>query len=76
MAIALDPVMKASGGTWIAHGSVEADRDVVNSSDRVKVPPENPLYTLRKGLAHQGGGGRLLLWLLQRILMTFVPHRL
>src|SRR5574341_678005 len=48
MAIALDPVMKACGGTWIAHGSGDADREVVDSLNRVQVPPENPLDTLRR----------------------------
>ena len=45
---ALDPVMRASGGTWIAQGAGEADRQVVDSLDRVAVPPDNPGYTLRR----------------------------
>ncbi|MFC1928979.1 trehalose-6-phosphate synthase [Chloroflexota bacterium] len=45
---ALDPVMRASKGTWIAHGSGDADRKVVDSHDRVAVPPEKPEYTLRR----------------------------
>jgi trehalose-6-phosphate synthase len=45
---ALDPVMRASRGTWIAYGSGSADRKVVDSHDRVKVPPEEPEYTLRR----------------------------
>ncbi|MFH1169455.1 MAG: trehalose-6-phosphate synthase [Chloroflexota bacterium] len=45
---ALDPVMRASGGTWVAQGSGEADRQVVDSHDRVAVPPEKPAYTLRR----------------------------
>jgi len=45
---ALDPVMRASRGTWIAHGSGDADKKVVDSHDRVAVPPENPEYTLRR----------------------------
>ena len=48
MASALDPVMRACGGTWVAHGSGEADRDVVDEHDRVRVPPEDPSYTLRR----------------------------
>jgi trehalose 6-phosphate synthase len=48
MALALDPVMRACGGTWIAHGSGEADREVVDSNDRIQVPPEGPAYTLRR----------------------------
>ncbi|MFC2006088.1 trehalose-6-phosphate synthase [Chloroflexota bacterium] len=45
---ALDPVMRASKGTWIAHGSGDADKKVVDAHDRVAVPPENPEYTLRR----------------------------
>jgi len=48
MTVALDPVMKACGGTWVAYGSGEADRDVVDDRDRVAVPPESPDYTLRR----------------------------
>jgi trehalose 6-phosphate synthase len=48
MASALDPVMLACNGTWIAHGSGDADRDVVDQDDRVRVPPEDPRYTLRR----------------------------
>jgi trehalose 6-phosphate synthase len=45
---ALDPVMQACSGTWIAHGSGEADRDVTDKSGRVPVPPEKPTYVLRR----------------------------
>ncbi|MFQ6121478.1 MAG: trehalose-6-phosphate synthase [Dehalococcoidales bacterium] len=45
---ALDPVMRASKGTWIAYGSGDADRKVVDSRNRVAVPPEKPEYTLRR----------------------------
>jgi trehalose-6-phosphate synthase len=45
---ALNPVMRSCGGTWIAHGSGEADRDVVDGHDRIQVPPDNPAYTLRR----------------------------
>lgn len=45
---ALDPVMRASRGSWIAYGSGDADRKVVDSCDRVAVPPEEPEYTLRR----------------------------
>ena len=48
MATALHPIMMASGGTWVAHGSGTADRDVVNENDCVMVPPENPGYKLRR----------------------------
>jgi alpha,alpha-trehalose-phosphate synthase [UDP-forming] len=45
---ALDPVMRASGGTWIAQGSGEADRQTVDSYGRVAVPPDKPEYTLHR----------------------------
>ncbi len=45
---ALDPVLRASSGVWIAHGSGEADKDVVDKHDRIKVPPDNPSYHLRR----------------------------
>lgn len=48
MVSALDPILKASGGVWIAHGSGNADRAVVDSYDRVAVPPEDPSYKLRR----------------------------
>ncbi|RYZ94670.1 MAG: trehalose-6-phosphate synthase, partial [Proteobacteria bacterium] len=36
---ALEPVMRACSGTWVAHGSGNADRETVDSHDRVRVPP-------------------------------------
>lgn len=48
MVTALEPIMRACSGTWIAHGSGTADRDVVDSHDRVRVPPDEPAYTLRR----------------------------
>jgi trehalose 6-phosphate synthase len=67
MATAVDPMMRACGGIWIAHGGGDADRETVDAKGRLLVPPENPLYTLRRvwlskeqekgyyyGLANQG----------------------
>ncbi len=45
---AVEPVMRACSGTWIAHGSGSADRETVDRHDRTLVPPENPEYTLRR----------------------------
>ncbi len=45
---ALDPVMQACGGSWVAHGSGDADADMADDQGRVLVPPENPCYTLRR----------------------------
>lgn len=48
VATALDPMMQACGGTWVAHGSGNADHEVVDDHDRIKVPPDDPKYTLRR----------------------------
>ncbi len=45
---ALEPIMRACSGTWIAHGSGGADRDVVDQHDHVAVPPEAPKYQIRR----------------------------
>ena len=45
---ALDPVMQACGGVWVAHGSGDADRQVGDASGRVGVPPDDPNYVLRR----------------------------
>jgi trehalose 6-phosphate synthase len=45
---ALEPVLVASDGTWVAHGSGSADRETVDASDRLRVPPDLPSYTLRR----------------------------
>ena len=45
---AVEPVMRACSGTWIAHGSGSADRATVDRNDRTMVPPNNPEYTLRR----------------------------
>jgi trehalose 6-phosphate synthase len=45
---ALDPVMQACGGTWVAHGSGNADKKVVDKENSIMVPPQNPQYKLRR----------------------------
>jgi trehalose-6-phosphate synthase len=45
---AVEPVMRACSGTWVAHGSGSADRDVVDGGDRVSVPPGHDDYRLRR----------------------------
>jgi trehalose 6-phosphate synthase len=45
---ALEPVMRTGAGVWIATGTGSADREVVDANDRVRVPPGNPQYTLRR----------------------------
>jgi len=81
---ALEPVMRVSGGVWIAHGSGDADQNYSDAWGRVEVPPENPSFTLRRifltkqqemgyyyGLANRG------LWPLCHVAFTrpaFVPE--
>ena len=81
---AMDPIMRSSGGVWIAHGSGSADAETADSNGRLGVPPENPSYTLRRvmmdkqlhrefyyGLANEG------LWPLCHVAFTrpiFRPH--
>ncbi len=48
LTIALDPVMQVTGGTWVAYGSGDADKNVVDKNNRVKVPPDNPTYILKR----------------------------
>ena len=48
LTVALDPVMQACGGTWIAHGSGDADPDVADKEGRISVPAEAPRYTLKR----------------------------
>jgi trehalose 6-phosphate synthase len=45
---ALEPIMRACGGTWIAHGHGTADRMTVDEADRLQVPPDEPAYSLRR----------------------------
>jgi trehalose 6-phosphate synthase len=45
---ALDPILRSAGGVWVAHGSGDADRDVVDTRSCVRVPPEAPSYKLRR----------------------------
>ncbi len=45
---ALEPILRATDGIWIAHGAGNGDRDAVDEHDRLRVPPEEPHYTLRR----------------------------
>jgi trehalose 6-phosphate synthase len=48
VAVALDALMREKSGVWIAYGDGPADRAVVDEGDKVRVPPENPSYELRR----------------------------
>jgi trehalose 6-phosphate synthase len=48
MITAMEPILKACSGLWIAAGTGDADKETVNKFDKVEVPPEEPKYTLRR----------------------------
>lgn len=45
---ALDPILRACGGIWVAHGGGTADRETVDERNHISVPPDEPAYTLRR----------------------------
>lgn len=45
---AIEPVMQATGGIWVAQGSGDADRLVVDKNDSILVPPDSPKYKLKR----------------------------
>jgi trehalose-6-phosphate synthase len=45
---ALEPILRACDGMWIAFGSGDADRETVDAHDRLRVPPDKPEYTLKR----------------------------
>jgi trehalose 6-phosphate synthase len=48
VAVALDALMRERSGVWIAYGDGSADRALVDAGDKVRVPPDNPSYQLRR----------------------------
>ncbi len=44
----LEPLLRACGGAWIAHGDGDADFSVADALGRLRVPIDNPMYTLRR----------------------------
>lgn len=82
LSAALDDVLKTTQGTWIAWGSGNADHDTVDSHSRLRVPPDNPRYTLRRvWLAPQivdnyyHGYANQMLWPLCHITLDRVSYR-
>jgi alpha,alpha-trehalose-phosphate synthase [UDP-forming] len=45
---AIEPVLRACDVVWVASGSGDADKSVVDEFDRLRVPPDEPRYTLRR----------------------------
>ncbi|KKW20333.1 MAG: Alpha,alpha-trehalose-phosphate synthase (UDP-forming) [Parcubacteria group bacterium GW2011_GWF2_50_9] len=48
MVTALEPIMEACGGLWLAHGSGNADKETADAEGKLPVPPDEPRYTLRR----------------------------
>ncbi|MBL0926168.1 MAG: trehalose-6-phosphate synthase [Phycisphaerales bacterium] len=44
----LDPVLRATGGIWVAHGAGDADRQTADAAGCIPVPPEDSRYTLKR----------------------------
>jgi trehalose 6-phosphate synthase len=45
---ALEPVMRACSGVWVAHGSGNADRETADRDGRLWVPPQEKSYQIRR----------------------------
>lgn len=45
---AMEPILRACSGTWVAHGGGDADRETADAQGRLRVPPDDPRYTLRR----------------------------
>jgi trehalose 6-phosphate synthase len=45
---AMEPILRACDGTWIAQATGDADHEAVDEQDRVRVPPDHPQYSLRR----------------------------
>ena len=45
---AMEPILRACDGMWVAQGAGDADRATVDEHDRLRVPPDQPQYTLRR----------------------------
>jgi trehalose 6-phosphate synthase/phosphatase len=72
---ALDPLLQAVGGVWIAWGSGDADAAVVDEDDRVRVPPEEPRYTLRRVWLDQYDVNRYYLGFANQFLWPLCHYR-
>ena len=72
---ALDPIMRATGGVWVAHGSGSGDRETADEHGRLAVPPDKPSYTLASHLADQRRRRRLLLRVRQPGVVAPLSHR-
>ena len=51
---AIEPVMRACGGVWVAHGSADGDRETSDARGRLGLPDDDPRYTLRRVWLSEG----------------------
>ena len=72
---ALDPLLQAVGGVWIAWGSGDADAAVVDEEDRVRVPPDEESYTLRRVWLDQYDVNRYYLGFANQFLWPLCHYR-
>lgn len=79
---ALDGVMRNLNGIWVAWGSGSADKEEVDKDDSVRVPPEDPSYSLKRVWLSQNevenyyhGYSNQVLWPLCHITLDRVYHR-
>jgi trehalose 6-phosphate synthase len=79
---ALDPTMRRIHGTWVAWGSGSADHETADGTGRVRVPPDEQSYTLRRvwldpadveGYYH--GFSNRALWPLCHMLIQYLEFR-
>jgi trehalose 6-phosphate synthase len=82
LSASLDPVLSRLGGTWIAWGSGENDRDVIGQADGVLMPPDAKSYRLRRVWLHpyevRGGSfgyANQVLWPLCHVTLDRVAYR-
>jgi alpha,alpha-trehalose-phosphate synthase [UDP-forming] len=79
---ALDPTMRRTRGVWVAWGSGSADRDTCDADGRLRVPPEEPAYVLRRVFLDEAdldgfylGFSNAVLWPLCHMLVQFLEFR-
>ncbi len=82
LASALDSVLGAVNGIWIAWGSGSGDREVVDGHNRVRVPPSTPSYILKRVWLAQNevdnyytGYSNRVLWPLSHLTLDRVYYR-
>ena len=78
----LDPVVQQTDGIWVAWGDGDADQEVTDDTDSVRVPPENPAYTLKRVWLSESavadyyyGFSNRVLWPLSHGLTEYVTYK-